>query len=157
VFFQDELLENMAFDGYNLGAACKTIGSWNLETVLHTGLDFFVLLFLASGLLGLRSQTNYNVGNTYEDVLARYRVLWGQKAVSLDLGAMIEDGLLAENPELLKRVLVYGALNLVTRNQFFAILDYFCDPSRPVGLPENSQVIIGLGSGGGTGLDCKGV
>ena len=70
---------------------------------------------------------------------------------------MIEDGLLAENPELLKRVLVYGALNPVTRNQFLAILDYFCDPSRPVGLLENSQVIIGPGSGGGTGLDCKGV
>lgn len=81
MFFQDELLENMAFDGYNLGAACKTIGFWNLDTVLH----FFVLLSSASGLLGLCSQTNYNAGNTYEDVLARYRVLWGQKAVSLDL------------------------------------------------------------------------
>ena len=150
---RDELLENMAFDGYNLGAACKTVGSWNLHTVLPKGLDFFILLSSASGLVGLRGQTNYNAGNTYEDSLARYRVSQGEKAVSLDLGAMIEDGLLAENPELLKRVLVYGALNPVTRRQFFAILDYFCDPARAVASPAESQVVIGLGTGGGTGLD----
>jgi len=150
---RDELLENLSFDAYNQGAACKTIGSWNLHSVLPSGLDFFILLSSASGLVGLRGQTNYNAGNTYEDALARYRVSRGEKAISLDLGAMIDDGLLAENPELLKRVLVYGALNPVTRRQFFAILDYFCDPARPIASPAASQVVIGLGTGGGTGLD----
>ncbi|KAK3321988.1 putative polyketide synthase [Apodospora peruviana] len=150
---RDELLENLSFEGYQVGATCKTIGSWNLHTVLPPGMDFFILLSSASGLVGLRGQTNYNAGNTYEDALARYRVSRGEKAISLDLGAMIDDGLLAETPELLKRVLVYGALNPVTRQQFYAILDYFCDPARPVATPQESQVVIGLGTGGGTGLD----
>ncbi|KAH8879971.1 reducing type I polyketide synthase [Thozetella sp. PMI_491] len=150
---RDDLLENMSFEAYNVGAACKTIGSWNLHTVLGKGLDFFVFLSSASGLVGLRGQTNYNAGNTFEDALARLRVSQGEKGISLDLGAMIDDGLLAETPDLLKRVLVYGALNPVTRQQFFAILDYYCNPSRPVASPKDGQVIIGLGTGGGTGLD----
>lgn len=39
------------------------------------------------------------------DALARHRVACGEPAVSLDLGAMIDDGLLAENTDLLDRVL----------------------------------------------------
>jgi hypothetical protein len=116
-------------------------------------MDFFILLSSASGLVGLRGQANYAAGNTYEDAIARYRVSRGEKATSLDLGAMIDDGLLAETPELLKRVLAYGALNPVSRQQFFAILDYFCDPSRPVPSPKESQAVIGLGVGKGPGLD----
>ena len=92
----------MSFESYNIGAACKTFGSWNLHTTLPKGMDFFIFLSSASGLVGLRGQTNYNAGNTFEDALARLRVASGEKAVSLDLGAMIDDGLLAESPELLK-------------------------------------------------------
>jgi hypothetical protein len=116
-------------------------------------MDFFILLSSASGQVGLRGQTNYAAGNTYEDAIARYRVSQGEKAVSLDLGAMVEDGLLAENPDLLSRVLTYGTLNPVTRQQFFAVLDYFCDPYRPIGDPIDNQVVFGLGAGGGPGLD----
>jgi hypothetical protein len=116
-------------------------------------MDFFILLSSAAGLVGLRGQTNYAAGNVYEDALARCRVSHGEKAVALDLGAMIDDGLLAENPELLNRVLAYGTLNPVSREQFFAILDYYCDPKLPVLSARESQAVIGLGSGGGPGLD----
>ena len=117
---QDELFENMSFESYNIGAACKTFGSWNLHTTLPKDMDFFIFLSLTSGLVGLRRQTNYNAGNTFEDALARFRVASGENAVSLDLGAMIDDGLLAESPELLKRVLAYEALNPVSRQHFYA-------------------------------------
>ena len=143
----------MDFDSWQAGVECKTIGSWNLHTMLPSGMDFFILLSSASGLVGLRGQTNYAAGNTYEDALARYRVARGEKAVSLDLGAMIDDGLLAETPELLNRVLAYGALNPISRRQFYGILDYFCDPNLPILSPEESQAVIGLGAGGGPGLD----
>jgi hypothetical protein len=143
----------MNFDGWKIGTECKTVGSWNLHTVLPKGLDFFILLSSASGLVGLRGQTNYAAGNTFEDALARYRVARGEKAVSLDLGAMIDDGLLAENQDLLNRVLAYGTLNPVSRQQFFSILDYYCNPALPVLTPRESQSVIGLGSGGGPGLD----
>jgi len=44
----------MSFDSYNTGAACKTFGSWNLHTTLPKGMDFFIFLSSASGLVGLR-------------------------------------------------------------------------------------------------------
>ena len=143
----------MEFDAWQAGVECKTVGSWNLHTILPHSMDFFIFLSSASGLVGLRGQTNYAAGNTYEDALARYRVARGEKAVSLDLGAMIDDGLLAETPELLNRVLAYGALNPVSRRQFHGILDYFCNPSLPLLSAEECQAVIGLGAGGGPGLD----
>jgi hypothetical protein len=143
----------MGFDSWRTAVECKTLGSWNLHSLLPNGMDFFILLSSAAGLVGLRGQTNYAAGNVYEDALARYRVSHGEKAVALDLGAMIDDGLLAENPELLNRVLAYGTLNPVSRQQFFAILDYYCDPKLPILTSRESQAVIGLGSGGGPGLD----
>lgn len=134
---------------------CKTIGSWNLHILLPRDLDFFILLSSASGIVGLRGQANYAAGNTYLDALARYRVARGERAVSLDLGAMTEDGLLAENTELLNRVLAYGALNPISRAQCLATLDYYC--SRGGDCPpltvRESQSVIGLGNSVGPGLD----
>lgn len=116
-------------------------------------MDFFIILASASGLAGIRGQTNYDAGNTYEDALARYRVARGEKATALDLGAMVDDGILAENQELLNRVLTYGTLEGITRQKFYGILDYYCNPNMPVLSPAESQVAIGLGMGGGNGLE----
>ena len=143
----------MSYADWSDVVRCKTVGSWNLHTILPKSLDFFVLLSSASGIAGLRGQANYNAGNVYEDALARYRVARGYKAVSLDLGAMVDDGLLAERPELLNRVLAYGALEGITRERFFGILDYYCDPALPILTPSESQIILGIGKGGGPGLD----
>lgn len=87
------------------------------------------------------------------DALARHRVARGERAVSLDLGALIDDGLLAENTDLLDRVLAYGALNPISREQCLATMDYYCNPTLPVLTPSQSQSIIGLGTGAGPGLD----
>ena len=134
-------------------ANCKTIGSWNLHLILPRGMDFFVLLSSASVLAGIRGQANYNAGNAYEDALARYRVAHGEKAVSMDLGAMLDDGVLAENRTLLSRVLTYGVLDPVRREEFFGILDYYCDPARPILTPRESQVVFGIGRGEASGLE----
>lgn len=144
----------MEYDSWKVSVECKTLGSWNLHEVLPRGMDFFILLSSASGLVGLRGQANYDAGNTYQDALARYRVAQGEKAVALDLGAMKDDGQLAENPDLLSRVLGYGALEPISRRQFAAILDYYCDPARPLPpSPIESQVAIGLGLGEGEGIE----
>lgn len=143
----------MSFTDWKAATDCKTIGSWNLHTLLPKGLDFFIMLSSASGVVGLRGQANYAAGNTYMDALARHRVAHGEKAVSLDLGAMTDDGLLAEHIDLLNRVLAYGALNAISRQQFLAVLDYYCNPALPLLTPRQSQSIIGLGSGKATSLD----
>ena len=143
----------MEYDDWKSGSECKTIGSWNLHQILPTGMDFFVLLSSVSNIVGLQGQSNYNVGNSYMEALARYRVAHGEKAVALDLGAMVDDGLLAENPERLRRVLTYGTLYPITRQTFFGILDYYCSPSTPLSTPRQSQVIIGIAHDRGVGLE----
>ena len=143
----------MTHDDWRVAVDCKSIGSWNLHSVLPSGMNFFIILSSASGLAGIKGQTNYDAGNVYEDNIARYRVSNGEKAVSLDLGAMQDDGILAENPELLNRVLGYGTLEAITQTKFFALLDYYCDPSRDLLKPKDCQVSIGIGLGGGDGLE----
>ncbi|MCJ1250982.1 hypothetical protein MMC30_008212 [Trapelia coarctata] len=135
---KDKLFTNMEFDDWQSAVTCKTVGSWSLHTTLPRGMDFFILHSSASGLAGLRGQANYAAGNTYEDALARYHIAHGEKVVSLDLGAMTDDGILAENPELLNRVLTYGALDPISRQKFFAILDYYCNPDLPLLTPRES-------------------
>ena len=143
----------MTHDDWRVAVDCKSIGSWNLHSVLPSGMNFFIILASASGLAGIKGQTNYDAGNVYEDSIARYRVCNGEKAVSFDLGAMQDDGILAENPELLNRVLGYGTLEAITRTKFFALLHYYCDPARNVLSPKDCQVSIGIGLGGGDGLE----
>lgn len=117
-------------------------------------MDFFILLASTSGVVGIKGQSSYDAGNTYEDALARYRVSLGEKATSLDLGAMVDDGILAERPELLNRVLAYDIIEPVTRQKFYSILDYYCNPELALTSPEEAQVVVGLGMGyGASGLE----
>ncbi|KAF2794878.1 putative polyketide synthase [Melanomma pulvis-pyrius CBS 109.77] len=150
---KDCLFKDLNYDSWKPAVECKTVGSWNLHHVLPHGMDFFVILASASGLAGVRGQANYNAGNVYEDAFARHRVSQGEKTVALDLGAMLEDGILAENPHLLKRVMAYGVLAPVTRQNFFGILDFYCNPAMPLLSPVECQIAIGVGVGGGDSLE----
>lgn len=147
---QDQPFEQMSFDEWQTAADCKVRGSWNLEMNLPEDLDFFILLSSANGLLGIPSQSNYGAGNSYSDGFARYRVSKGQKAVSLDLGVMSDDGLLAETPDLLEKVIGYGSGSLlpVSRPKFLGLLDYYCNPDRALLTQETSQVVVGIAPGG---------
>lgn len=107
----------------------------------------------ASGLAGIKGQANYDAGNTYEDAITRYRVSIGEKAVSFDLGAMADDGILAEDKALLSRVHGYGALDLIKRETFYGMLDYYCNPDLPLLTPRESQLAFGLGTAGGDALE----
>jgi len=143
----------MSYEDWKAVTECKTTGSWNLHTLLPRDLSFFIMLSSASGVVGLRGQANYAAANTYMDALARLRVSQGEKAIALDLGAMTDDGLLAETPGFLERVLIHGALNGISRQQASGIFDHYCNPDLPVLEPTQSQSIIGLGSGAETDLD----
>ena len=106
-------------------------------------MDFFVLLSSLSGVVGLHGQSNYACGNTYQDGLARYRTSRGEKAVSLDLGAILSVGYVAER-ERLADVLQSQAYIGIQESEFHAILDYYCDPALPLLSPEHSQLVLGL-------------
>lgn len=78
------------------------------------------------------------------DALAHYRNALGERAVALDLGAMLDHGFLAKNEALRDRILSGGLLRGLSSSELLALLDYYCDPASPVPSPHTAQVAIGL-------------
>lgn len=141
---QDSLLANMSYDSWKSSVDPKVKGSWNLHECCPTDLDFFILLASVAGIAGLRGQSNYAAGNTFMDSLAKYRNAHGRKAVALDLGAMLSEGLLAENATLRDRVLASGNLIPITQDMLFALLDHFCNPHLEFPSQSQCQAVIGI-------------
>lgn len=146
VALRDNLWENMTLDDWNMSIASKVTGSWNLHVALPTDLDFFVLLSSVNGLFGNRSQANYSAGNTFKDALAHHRISHGQKAVSIDLGLMADQGLVAEDDTLLAGMRRIGHLIDIRMDELLALMDHYCDPSLPILTHEQAQIVVGIES-----------
>lgn len=144
VVLRDNFFENMSYEDWTFSTNAKVVGSWNLHIALPDGLDFFILLSSLNGIVGGRGQANYSAGNTFKDALAEYRLSIGEKAISLDLGLMVSEGVVAENPHLLASLRRVGHLMDIENEEFLSIVDYYCDPNLPILKPEDSQTLIGL-------------
>ena len=134
----------MSYEDWKASIEPKVHGSWNLHNLLPQGMDFFVMLSSITGIVGQGGQANYAAGNTYEDALAHYRVTHGEKAVSIDLGVMVSDGVVAENRELRDRLLGHGLYIPLSHKELLALLDYYCDPALDLLTPQTCQAIIGI-------------
>ena len=141
---RDAIFANMTHDDFVTSTRPKTVGSWNLHSLLPKGMDFFVQLASVGGILGASSQGNYAAGNTFEDALARHRVAHGEKAVSIDLGMMVSEGVVAETGGMLDSLRRLGYLMEVSQADFYALLDYYCDPALPILSPDESQIVVGI-------------
>lgn len=139
----DSLFESMPLNAFTAATKPKVHGSWNLHKLLPEGLDFFVLLSSASGVVGFRAQANYAAGNTYQDSLARYRTSQGEKAVSLNLGTIASSGYVAERPEIMEAMIKTG-YPPIDEAELLALLDFYCDPGLEVLDPARCQVVTGL-------------
>ncbi|THV53504.1 hypothetical protein BGAL_0049g00390 [Botrytis galanthina] len=142
----DRSFEKMDFGTWRRGVDPKVRGSWNLHKLLPSGLDFFILLSSASGIVGFQGQSNYNAGNTFMDALAHYRNARGESGTSIDLGALVSDGFLAEKKAILDRVLAAEEVVAIQRAELFALLEYYCNPARNSSIISHEcQPIIGIG------------
>ncbi|KAK2813768.1 Type I Iterative PKS [Emmonsiellopsis sp. PD_5] len=142
---EDAIFENMNFENWSRSIRPKVHGSWNLHNLLPDDLDFFIMLSSIAGVYGSPGQSNYAAGNTYQDLLARHRVAKGQKAVSIDLGLMVDAGVVKDNKDLRDRIGTNHIFKPVTEEELLALLDRFCDPECEL-LPElRGQVVTGLG------------
>jgi len=74
----------------------KVQATRNLQDLLPKDLDFFICLSSVGGIIGSRSQGNYNAGNTYQDALAHHRRALGLKGTSINLGVVRGIGITAE-------------------------------------------------------------
>ncbi|KAL8893690.1 MAG: hypothetical protein Q9192_005018 [Flavoplaca navasiana] len=125
--------------------APKVQGSWNLHSALPSGLDFFILLSSVCGIFGNSGQSNYAAGNTFQDVLARFRVSHGEKATALDLGIILSEGFVAENKHIMDHLMRLSLLLPISLDELFALFDLYCDPERELEEPATySQLITGL-------------
>ncbi len=143
---RDNVFENMSHDDFNAALRPKIEGSWNLHANLPHNLDFFVLLSSVGGLVGTRGQCNYAAGCTYQDALARHRLVRGLPAVSLDLGMVLEVGYVAETPKVMESLRASGHVS-INEAELLAIMDQLCDPATfNTGLPGlfRGQVATGF-------------
>ncbi|KAL9618384.1 MAG: hypothetical protein Q9160_006892 [Pyrenula sp. 1 TL-2023] len=143
MLLRDCVFEQMSFESWEEALQAKVQGSWNLHTLLPPGMDFFIMLSSLTGVLGAPTQANYSCGNAYKDALCRHRVGLGEKATSLDLGVMVDDGVLVDNDKL-RTALVSRGMMEITSKELNALLDYHCDPALPVTSPMETQVVVGL-------------
>ncbi|KAJ5595529.1 uncharacterized protein N7459_001737 [Penicillium hispanicum] len=142
---RDSTFANMTVDDYYVALRPKFDGSWNLHNELPKDLDFFILLSSISTIVGNRGQSNYNMGNTFQDGLARYRVLNGLKATALDLGMVLSVGYVAENDSDLINHLRDVGVEPMREEEFLSILDELCNPNLPATIPlTKSQISLGL-------------
>lgn len=101
---EDQVFDNMSLESFNRGLRPKVHGSWNLhEVTLGQPLDIFVMLSSSVGIVGNSGQANYAAGNAYEDALAEHLRTLGRPATSIDLGLMLDIGLVAEEKNGMKR------------------------------------------------------
>ncbi|KAK4226847.1 hypothetical protein QBC38DRAFT_528049 [Podospora fimiseda] len=119
VVLRDNLFPNMTYEDWAISTQAKVSGSWNLHTALPQDLDFF-------------------------DALAEHRLSLGQKAVAIDLGLMVGEGIVAENADLLASMRRLGHLMDIQSDELLVIMDYYCDPKLPCLRPEEAQILVGL-------------
>ena len=134
----------MSYDDFITSTKPKVAGSWNLHTLLPKGLDFFILLSSICGVFGAASQVNYCTGNTYKDALAHYRIAQGEKAVSLDLGMMVTEGVVAENEGLIDFLRRTGYFMEISQTELLALLDHYCNPDLPILNALECQAVVGI-------------
>jgi hypothetical protein len=127
---RDAAFDKLSIDDWRQCTLPKIQGSWNLHLALPSAMDFFILLSSACGIFGNAGQASYAAGNTFLDALARYRVANGEKGTALDLGIVLDEGYVAENEQVMTRLLRMNLLVPTSLNQLFAMFDYYCNPRR---------------------------
>ena len=134
----------MDYESWRAAVEPKVQGSWNLHHLLPKNMDFFILLSSMSGIFGARGQSNYASGNTYQDALARHRNAIGEKAVSLNLGMMLEVGLVAESQSIQDGMNAAGFYVRISEAELHSLLDRYCNCSLRLLSPLESQIVMGL-------------
>ncbi|KAI1455751.1 hypothetical protein F4805DRAFT_459397 [Annulohypoxylon moriforme] len=140
---QDAIFENMTHEQWESTVNSKAQSSWNLHQFLPQGLDFFILLSSLSGVYGSPVQSNYAAGCTFQDALARYRTVHGEKAISLDIGWMLHSGIIAETERYQKVRRQTGDMGQIQDAELLALLELYCDPALAPLTPSESQLLIG--------------
>lgn len=136
------MFEHMAYEDYIAVTRPEVAGTWNLHNALipHS-LDFFVLFGSITSIVGNRSQAAYSATTTFVDAFASYRASLGLVANTIDLGAVVDFGLLADQTELRKRAEQVLGTD-IKENELLALVDAAI--SGQIGKQTNYHALAGL-------------
>ncbi|KAL2821621.1 hypothetical protein BJX63DRAFT_427619 [Aspergillus granulosus] len=139
---QDSPVNNLSYSQWKAATSPKIEGTMNLERSFGGSLDFFILLSSTGGIIGSKSQANYNAGCTFQDAFARYRASLNRPVRSIDLCGINSVGHAAGSESAATHVTRQG-IKMIDLENLLALLDHaiahpFADE------PTNSQSVIGI-------------
>ncbi|KZL83622.1 beta-ketoacyl synthase domain-containing protein [Colletotrichum incanum] len=153
---KDALFEKMSHADWTAAFGPKAVGAANLTGVFGPGPSapglagysdpsgpWFLFLSSASGIIGNRGQANYAAANAVQDALARSL----PRAVSLDLGPVLEAGMLVEDEETLSKLRGAGFYG-IRHQDFLTMIERAITGEIASGVATPSQIISGVGTGG---------
>ena len=144
---RDAIIENMSYEDWAIPLRLKVQGTWNLHQYFghDRPLDFMILASSISGICGNPGQAQYDAGNTYQDALAAYRREQGLKAVSVNLGIMLDVGVIAESVE--HNFKVWEKTLGIREPAFHALMKSLINGQQEIrGEKCPAQVSVGLGT-----------
>ena len=145
---EDMYFEEMTYAPWVTSTRPKIQGTWNLHQLLPRDLDFFVMLSSISGISGNGAQSNYAAGNTFLDGLAHYRRQQGLTACSLDLGAIMGVGWMAENVNMSAEAQADWARISLQPHELFSLIESAITGYSDDNACMPTQMVTGAGTGG---------
>ncbi|KAK1985893.1 beta-ketoacyl synthase domain-containing protein [Colletotrichum cereale] len=155
---KDALFDKMPHADWVAAFGPKAVGAINLAEVFGPGPSnsaagltscadprgpWFLFLSSASGIIGNRGQANYAAANAVQDALARSL----PRAVSLDLGPVLEAGMLVEDEETLSKLRGAGFYGIRHRD-FLTMVERAITGEVAPGVATPAQIVSGVGTGG---------
>ena len=134
----------MSHDAWSSSLKPKIHGSWNLHQQLPDNLDFFVMLSSIAGVIGSQGQSNYAVGNVFQDSLAQYRLSRGQRAFSLNFSMMAGHGFAVEQRDAAMQFVKTKQVMEMTQPEILAVLDHVCNNNIDPTEALHGQIVMGL-------------
>lgn len=145
---QDAALDTMTFTQWQRCIRPKVDGARNLhEATLGKQLDFFVCFSSVTSIIGSKGLANYSAANAFLDSLVGHRRKMGLCGVTLNVGAVSNVGVLAEN-ENLQKAMERLQMDFISEQELLYQLQEAIKPdalekSTPTGVDKH-QIITGI-------------
>ncbi|RSL51427.1 hypothetical protein CEP54_011402 [Fusarium duplospermum] len=137
---RDHPFEIMSHDDYITATKPKIQGTRNLDDAFGAS-DFFIMLSSITAILGKSGQSNYAVGNAFQDAFAQSKKSSKCRYIALNLGAV--DGSLAITslPTVQQEAMRRGSV-LMSFDEVFAVMRYAMSPEA--NQDDLHQLILGF-------------
>ncbi|KAJ5109662.1 hypothetical protein N7532_002307 [Penicillium argentinense] len=146
IHLKDVSFQNMSYNDWSAALLPKVTGTWNLHNATEgTALDFFILFSSLVGISGSLTQANYVAANAFMNSFVQYRRQRGLAASVLNLGAVVDIGVISRRPDYLQNANL-GRVPLLYEKEVLqgfqvAIKDSPCNT-------KSGNLVVGMGHRG---------